>query len=164
MFCSKCGAADQSADSYCKRCGEWLPDTARLGRRRGRIRARTPEQRHQKMRVIEAMSALAALSSAVIILAVLAGKVDRPVLVMAADLCFLTAIFQAINFVIGYSLQKRLRQGHDETGRTGILEANTDRPQLNQADTRNLARAASSVTESTTEILDAVPRVMGRKK
>src|SRR5438270_13147191 len=66
MFCSKCGAADQSADSYCKRCGEWLPDTTRLGRRRGRIRARTPEQRHQKMRIIEAMSALAARSSAVI--------------------------------------------------------------------------------------------------
>ena len=32
MFCSKCGAADQSADSYCKRCGEWLPDTARLAK------------------------------------------------------------------------------------------------------------------------------------
>ncbi|HKC63072.1 MAG TPA: hypothetical protein VKB86_05515, partial [Pyrinomonadaceae bacterium] len=150
--------------SYCKRCGEWLPDTARLGRRRGRIRARTPEQRHQKMRIIEAMSALAALSSAVIILAALAGKIDRPTLLMAADLCFLTAIFQAINFVIGYSLQKRLKQGRDETDKTGILEARTERPQLNRADTSTLARAASSITESTTELLDAVPRVMERKK
>jgi len=163
MFCSKCGAADQSADSYCKRCGEWLPDTTRLGRRRGRIRARTPEQRHQKMRIIEAMSALAALSSAVIILAVLAGKIDRPALVMAADLCFLTAILQAINFAIGYSLQKRLRQGHDENDRSGILEAKADRPQLNQADTRNLVQP-SSVTESTTELLEPVPRVMEQKK
>lgn len=115
------------------------------------------------MRIIEAMSALAALSSAVIILAVLAGKIDRPALVMAADLCFLTAILQAINFAIGYSLQKRLRQGHDENDRSGILEAKADRPQLNQADTRNLVQP-SSVTESTTELLEPVPRVMEQKK
>lgn len=164
MFCSKCGAADQSADSYCKRCGEWLPDTERLGRRRGRIRARTPEQRHQKMRIVEAMSALAALSSAVIILAVLAGKVDRPALVLAADLCFVTVIFQAINFLIGHSLQKRLRQGRDESERSGIIEAGTSQAQLNRADTGNLVRAASSVTEGTTELLEPVPRVAERKK
>lgn len=163
MFCSKCGAADQSADSYCKRCGEWLPDTKRLGRRRGRLRARTPEQRHQKMRILEAMSAIAALSSAFIILAALAGKVDRHGLSMAVELCFVTAAFQIVNFAIGYSLQKRLRQGRDETDRTGILEA-ADPAQLNRADTSNLARAASSVTESTTELLDPVPRVMERKK
>ena len=84
-------------------------------------------------------------------------------LVMAADLCFLTAILQAINFAIGYSLQKRLRQVRDETEQSGILEAKTDRPQLNKADTRNLAQP-SSVTESTTELLEPVPRVMERKK
>ncbi|MDQ3819699.1 MAG: hypothetical protein M3362_18770 [Acidobacteriota bacterium] len=164
MFCSKCGAADQSADSYCKRCGEWLPDKSHLGRRRGRFRARTPEQRHRKMRVLEVVSAVAALSSALIILAALAGKVERPVLVIAADLCFVTAVFQAVNFAIGYSLQKRLRQVRDEADRTGIFEAKSDRPQLNQPDTGDLVRSASSVTESTTELLEPLPRIIERKR
>ena len=26
MFCPKCGADAQKAESYCTRCGEWLPD------------------------------------------------------------------------------------------------------------------------------------------
>ena len=63
MFCQKCGAAEQKADSYCTRCGEWLPDTEHLGRRRGRFRQRTPEERNRKMRVMEAVSALFAVAS-----------------------------------------------------------------------------------------------------
>ena len=26
MFCPKCGAADQTAESYCRNCGQFLPD------------------------------------------------------------------------------------------------------------------------------------------
>jgi hypothetical protein len=28
LFCPKYGASDQSAEFYCSRCGEWLPDLA----------------------------------------------------------------------------------------------------------------------------------------
>jgi|SRR5689334_20526398 len=157
MFCSKCGAADQSADSYCKRCGEWLPDTSHLGRRRGRLRARTPEQRNQRMRILEAVSFLAALSSAVIIGAVLAGKLDKPSLVIALDLSVVTAVFQAVTFAIGYGLQKRLKQGRDDEDKQAALKAENDRLRLGQAETGNLAQPAS-ITESTTALLEPVPR------
>lgn len=87
MFCQKCGARDQSVDSYCKRCGEWLPDPEQVGRHRGGIRSRTPEQRNRKMRVMEALSALFSLGAFLIIMGVLAGKLDKPMLVLAADFC-----------------------------------------------------------------------------
>ena len=39
IFCSRCGAGDQAADSYCRSCGEWLSvrdlQDARLGGKRG---------------------------------------------------------------------------------------------------------------------------------
>ena len=31
MFCPKCGSGGQRAESYCKRCGEWLPEADALG-------------------------------------------------------------------------------------------------------------------------------------
>lgn len=157
MFCPKCGAADQSVDSYCKRCGEWLPDTSHLGRRRGRLTTRTPEQRNRKMRVLEAASFLAALTSAFIIGAYFSGKLEKPALVIALDLSVITAIFQIVNFIIGRSLQKRLKQGRDDAEREVALKPASERFQLQQADTSSLVQPAS-VTENTTAILEPIPR------
>jgi hypothetical protein len=163
MFCPECGAAEQSMDSYCKRCGEWLPDTKRLGRRHGRLSARTPEQRNRKMRVLEILSAVFALLTGGLIVGVLTGNLDRTVLSLAVNLCTLIMAFQAINFAIGKSLQKRIKQGRDEGERSDKLEQGKSLPQLNEADA-SLFVQPPSVTESTTALLDPVPRVMEQKK
>ena len=166
MFCPKCGAADQNTDSYCKRCGEWLPDMSHLGRRHGRLKARTPEQRNRKMRVLESISALMALSSAIIIFLVLAGKLDKDLLNLAAQLCICTAIFQAVNFAIGRSLQKRLKQGRgssSDDGRAISFAVTEDAPQLNQGDAGQFI-PAPSVTENTTAILEPAVRITEQSK
>jgi len=157
MFCPHCGAGEQNVDSYCKRCGEWLPDTSHLGRRRGRLTARTPEQRNQKMRILEAASFLAALASAFIIGAFFSGKVEKSALMIALDLSVMTAAFQVVNFIIGRSLQKRLKQGREEAERDGALQAASERFRLKQADTSSLVQPAS-VTENTTAILEPAAR------
>lgn len=115
------------------------------------------------MRILEVASAISAFSSAAIILAFLAGALDRPHLVLALDLCVVTALFQVVNFFIGSSLQKRLKQSREETDKSINLGAGTVRPQLDRADTSNLAQP-SSVTESTTALLDPVPRAVEEKK
>ena len=106
------------------------------------------------MRVLEAASAMATLSSAFIILAVLAGKMERPSLVIAADLCFVTAIFQVFNFIIGYNLQKRLKHGREQVeDKSTLLGAGVERGRLKPSETNGLVRPLS-VTEGTTAILE----------
>ena len=65
MFCPKCGADGQSAESYCKRCGEWLPDLDAIRSPR-LFRKRTREEKIRKMRVLEAVSAALSLTAAAI--------------------------------------------------------------------------------------------------
>jgi hypothetical protein len=124
---------------------------------------RTPEQRNRKMRVLEVVSFLTTLSSAVIIGLVAAGRLENPALMIALDLCIVTAVFQAVNFVIGYGLQKRLKQGRDESDKEAALKAEAERLQLRQADTNNLVQPAS-VTESTTALLEPALRRASEKR
>jgi hypothetical protein len=163
MFCQKCGAADQSMDSYCKRCGEWLPDTTHLGRRHGRLRARTPEQRNRKMRLLEILSALFALSSAGLIMGVLTGNLDKTLLSLALNFCMVITAFQVVNFAIGRSLQKRIKQARDDVDRVNNLEQGKAAPQLNEADASLFVHPAS-VTESTTALLESSPRRTEEKR
>ncbi len=158
MFCQKCGAADQSVDSYCKRCGEWLADPSQLRRRRGHLGARTPEERNRKMRILEAISALFSLGALVVIIGVLSGKLDKAVLVVAADLCIVIGIFQVVNFLIGRTLQNRLKRARaDEHEAAALPKPEENAPQLNPADYSSFVPPAS-VTENTTEFLETVPR------
>jgi uncharacterized membrane protein YvbJ len=61
MFCPNCGAADQSPNAYCKRCGEWLADKKSFGGRG----ASKPEERITTMIVFNGLSVLLALFSAI---------------------------------------------------------------------------------------------------
>jgi hypothetical protein len=108
------------------------------------------------MRILEAVSALSALASAALITAVLAGRLDKPALVIAMDLCIMTAIFQVVTFLVGYSLQKRQKQGRAEVDSSMNLETGKGNRQLDRADTSHLVEPPS-VTESTTALLEPVP-------
>jgi hypothetical protein len=149
IFCPKCGAGGQQLDSYCRSCGEWLPDMRMAGRRRGRLRLRTPEERNRRMRVLEALSGLCALSAAVLIFAALRSASREPLLVFAADLCIVTCVFQVVTFVIGRGLQKRVEKGRDEHSHSVADGA----PRLTPADSSQFVRPPS-VTERTTELLE----------
>lgn len=153
MFCPKCGAKDQSAESYCKRCGEWLPDVdAMVGP--SLFRTRTREEKIRKMRVLEAVSAGLSLMTAAIIISVLAGGADPQLLFLAALCCLFVAAYQVINFYLGHKLQERIAQSR--SNRTNSLIAGEERvAKLNPVDTSSFVNRAS-VVENTTENLAAV--------
>src|SRR5205085_1059911 len=90
---------------------------------------------------------------AFIIAAFFSGKLEKPALTISLDLCVVTAMFQIVNFIIGRSLQTRLKQGREELEKEDALKATDERFQLKQADTSNLVQPAS-VTESTTALLE----------
>ena len=156
MFCPKCGADAQNADSYCTRCGEWLPDLNSLTRP-GLFRKRTREEKIRKMRVLEAISAGLALTAAAMIFAVLSGSGDTQLLFLSLLFCVIVAVYQIVNFYLGSTLQKKIEQSrlkletlpHKTAEQMGSGESTTFvNPQ--------------SVVENTTKHLDAVPRKVKR--
>lgn len=162
IFCVRCGAAGQKVESYCRSCGEWLPDPAAAWHPRGRLRGLSPERKQRRIRTLEILSALAAAAAALVTLAVHFG-LHPDMLVVTILLCFVVVAWQGVAFFIGRSIQGTRGQGSAEGGPALPLAQGGTRPALNAADTGNLVRP-SSVTENTTALLDPVPVKKGGKK
>ena len=95
---------------------------------------------------------------------VVTGQLEKPVLVVAADFCIVILIFQIVNFLIGRSLQTRLKRGREEEFRTkNLSKPEEDVPQLNPADYSSFVPPAS-VTENTTELLESVPSAQDKRQ
>ena len=156
MFCPKCGADAQSAESYCKRCGEWLPDIDNLTRPR-LFRKRTREEKIRKMRVLEAVSAGLSLTAATIIIAILAGGGDTQLLFLAAFCCVLVAAYQAVNFYLGYKLQERIAQTRAQVSDESKSIDGKKVRSLSPGDVTSFV-GRNSVVDNTTELLDPIPR------
>jgi hypothetical protein len=154
MFCPACGAADQSQNAYCKRCGEWLADKKSFGGRG----ASKPEQRMTSMIVFNGLSALLALFSAI---ALYATYLDTPEakwsVYVAGACCFVIAIHQMISMGFALELKLRLKRGQSDTGQKTISDAGGVTALGSGQTTQFLD--APLVTENTTELLEAVPRV-----
>ena len=154
MFCPRCGADAQTAESYCKRCGEWLPDIDALVKPR-LFRKRTREEKIRKMRVLEAVSAGLSLTSAAIIISILGGG-DKQLLFLAAFCCFLVAAYQVVNFYLGYKLQQRVEESRADI--TDELKAEDTKKVRALSPGDQTTFIGHSVVENTTELLEPLPR------
>src|SRR5919205_767054 len=103
IFCPRCGAPGQRVESYCRSCGEWLPDPAAALTPRGRMRRMSPERKQRRMRALELLSAAAAFASGVMTLAVFHGA-GHEFLFVPVILCFAIFAWQLVAFFMGRSL------------------------------------------------------------
>jgi hypothetical protein len=152
IFCARCGAAGQKVDSYCRSCGEWLPDPEVKWHPRGRLRGLSPERKWRRLRTLELLSALAAVAAAFIAFAVRAGA-DSDLLILSMLLCLVVVAWQAVALFIGRSIQGGRSRGSAEGGPALPAAQGGARSALNAADTGGLVRPPS-VTENTTELLE----------
>jgi hypothetical protein len=162
IFCPRCGTPGQRVESYCRSCGEWLADPAAALTPRGRLRRLSPERKQRRMRVLELLSAIAALVSGLLTLRVLIGA-DLELLVAAMILSFVVVGWQMVAFFMGRSIQGRRGQDSAEGGPAPPAAQTDVRPALNPADTRDLVRPPS-VTENTTALLDPSPSKKGGRE
>jgi hypothetical protein len=165
MFCPTCGAGDQRADAYCTRCGQWLADANSAEGHWHPVfrRAKTPEQRMKMMLVFNTLDAVLALASAFILYASQAGRAEQSShIYLAAAFCIVIAAHQIISLVVNLKIQQRLKRARTDNATTtasASLAGETHSPALNPADSELFAGVRrGSVTENTTELLDAVPR------
>jgi hypothetical protein len=156
MFCPKCGADAQNAESYCTRCGEWLPDL-NSHTRPGLFRKRTREEKIRKMRILEAISAGLALTAAALIWAVRRGTGDPQLLFLALLCCLIIAVYQIVNFYLGSTMQKKITQSR--TKDEALSEQRVG--ELGSGKSTTFV-TPHTVVENTTKHLDAIPRKVKR--
>ena len=151
IFCSKCGTSDQRAESYCRRCGQWLPDIDAPTQSK-LFRKRTREEKIRKMRILEVVSAALAFISAAIIFSVLSGSHDTSLLNLAGICCIVIAVYQAVNFYFGYTLQpKRIKDLAEESRE--IEQRTKELPNALEGYSDERFIEMPTVTEKTTELL-----------
>lgn len=154
MFCPKCGKADQQENSYCRQCGEFLPDLSRKN-----ILAfggNTPEEQIQTNLVLNIMSAIVSFVLAILLYSVFWRRADAPPIIYVVA-AFLIAIgaWQLSTFYVGLKLKKNFqkRRASDEAAEISpiqIADAKT-RELLPEADFKNAV--PDSVVEDTTRHL-----------
>jgi hypothetical protein len=152
MFCPLCGATDQSANAYCKRCGEWLPEIrSRAG---GAFGGKTPQQNIFTGLFMSAISTLAALFSAVALYATYLGSDDAKwSIYVAAAFCVCIAGWQSSSFIIGLKLRRRFKKGRSDSEPDLELTERQRVLALNESHMSSVA-GVPSVTEGTTRVLE----------
>ncbi len=156
MYCPNCGGADQNVDSFCRTCGNFLPDFDALQKKKT-----TPQQHLTANTVLTVMTAAVSATLAIMLYATFLGKDDTPFLIYITA-GFLTAMFFWQVQVIWRSvlLRKALPERRDaakEPGGMGEFRAPEANKLLSEADAD--AFIPPSVTDETTRRLaEKLPR------
>ena len=104
MFCPSCGKPEQSPETYCRACGQYLKDPEA-----GAIAAfggRTPSQ---NVTAINVVSVIGAIASVVIGVLMYLTRFSEPIILyLAAALLLCNAVWHVSNLVAGVKLRRRL--------------------------------------------------------
>ena len=71
IYCPKCGKPDQLPDTYCRQCGQFLPDFAKLSKK-----GISPEQHVLANTVLNSMTIVASFTLAILLWSMLAFRKD----------------------------------------------------------------------------------------
>lgn len=153
MFCPNCGKADQVADTYCRRCGNFLPDFETVKKRE------TPPEQHIKATsYLSLMTAVVSLALALILYATLGFRPNTPwIIYLVAGFLIAITAWQVQTFVRARMLKKQFEKLTPKRGEEDFRS-------IAAADTGKLldrpleAPIPASVTENTTRQLNKTER------
>jgi hypothetical protein len=151
MYCPNCGKSDQKENTYCRQCGEFLPDFEAKQKL-----PKTPAEQFQLSLVFNCLSALAAFSMAIVLYIFHFGNPDTHFTIyMAASLFTVIGAWQTVSFFNNLKLKRRFVRKEKETGEDlfeeKIIKYTETKELLPEADFENII--PTSVTESTTRKL-----------
>jgi uncharacterized membrane protein YuzA (DUF378 family) len=157
MFCPKCGKGDQSADSYCRSCGDFLIGPAQHTSLMNRLLGITNPEKQMKFTLT--IDLVTAIVSGFLLFFLMGyfdavhdktGATTPPIVYLVYIFLGLVSAWQMLSFTVGTTYRKKLNAAK----RT--LDQTDARPSLPEADERNVV--ANSITEQTTRTLDKVSR------
>lgn len=158
MFCPKCGNANQEPETFCRQCGNFLPDFDKI-----RKKEIPPEEHLKANSILTAMTGVVSAILAVLLYVNYLGRDDTPFLIYLTA-GFLTAMFfwQAQTYWRTILLKKQLpkkRRGEpariEAPDTNPLMEAERARGVLRESEAE--ATAPSSVVENTTKRLKESP-------
>jgi hypothetical protein len=155
MFCPSCGAAEQSAETYCRNCGTFLPNFDKPGRRK-----HTPPEEHVKATtVLTLLSATVSISLAITLFSMFLGKSDTPAIIYITA-GFLTAIFawQVQTFLRARLLRKHFRKKNLQSGEPDMAPA-----AFESASTAKLLDKTNSIDAVSLGATEGTTRKFGEK-
>ena len=155
MFCPNCGKADQKENSYCRHCGEFLPDFSQKNNLA--FGGNTPEDQIRTNLVLNLMSAIVSFVLAIILFATSGffSPQASPITYIVIAFLFAMSAWQISTFAVGLKLKKRFKkekQAATTPEPDKQFQAAETRELLNEADPSN-AVPIGSVTENTTRKL-----------
>lgn len=159
MFCPKCGKNEQAPESYCRACGEWLPDLIKRGRKN--FGGASPEESLRISLFLSALSSIVALLLSLWLYTTYLGKENVPAIIyMTAAFLLAIAGWQASNFYIGIKLRRKFvrRRTGDFAAQANELNSPQQKAALPPADVSQFVHKPQSVTENTTELLQPISR------
>ena len=148
MFCPNCGKADQKELTYCRQCGEYLPDLAK--KRSLSWGGPTPESQVTTTLVFNLLCAVISLIAGILLIQSLFSQGDKTFIIsLAASLLLLIGLWQVSNFFVGMKLRRHFKNRNSEAKSPEFeLKAPDTKDLLPEADFRDLV--PPSVTERTT--------------
>jgi len=169
MFCPNCGKSDQSPESYCRSCGEFLTDFSGKSYLINKLLGGSnPETQVNVNLIINAVTAF--VSS--LLLGFLNGYFDAqydrtgqsapPIIYLVYIFLALVFVWQFVSFIINTRLKKKLggrKKGAvlvEQSADENALSSRSTQKSLPRADFENVVPA--SFVEDTTRILDEAPR------
>ena len=160
MFCPNCGAGEQKVKTYCKRCGQWLPDLKSLAR--SEFGGASPQENALMVLFMSALSGVFALFCGILLYYVHAGRPGAHWSVfMAAAFCMAIASWQFSSFFIGLKLLRRLRRGRKAEGvedkSPALADATPAASSLGEGNPAQFVEVRS-VTEGPTQLFEHLPR------
>ena len=155
MFCPQCGNPDQAPETYCRRCGVFLPDLSQPRRREA-----TPEENLKVNTVLTLMTVIVCFSLSISLYVFLGFRPDtHPLIYVAAGLLIAMGGWHIQTFIRTRQLKRQWSRKYrsakvDETeDRDRSFEQTSTARLLPDADLNDVVPA--SVTENTTKHLDA---------
>lgn len=106
MFCPKCGKSEQSAETYCRQCGVFLPDLSKP------LKSPRPPEEHIKANtVLSAMTIIASFTLAILLYSILGFRpTTHPLIYVTAGLLIAMGIWHIQTLWRTLLLKKHLKE------------------------------------------------------
>ena len=158
MFCPNCGKAEQTLNTYCRQCGEFLPDHNDR-KKNFTMGGNTPEEQIRVNLILNFLSGTVSFILAILLYAVFWNKPETsPVIYLVAAFLLAMCGWQFSTFRVGLKLKKTFdrRKSGDEIENTMQAEKNVfqsvkTKDLLPEADFTDIV--PRTVTENTTKHL-----------